>query len=287
MTVALVTGTSTGIGQATAISLARKGYAVHAAMRNLGAAGPLAKAAAAESLSITPFEMDVDDDRSVERGIAGVLAAEGRIDVLVNNAGVGGGGSVERTPLARFRQIMETNFFGLLRCTQAVIPAMRRQKSGFIANVSSVAGRVAISPQGAYSASKFAVEALSECLAQEMRPFGVRVTLIEPGVIATPIFGKGDPALLADPDYPQGPRLIALFGALMPNASSPFEVGDLIADLAVSGDDRLRHRVGAMASELVEWREGLSDADWVALGGADDVEYHSILKAGLGVDLKL
>jgi len=284
---ALVTGTSTGIGQATAISLARKGYTVFAAMRNTAAAGPLAKAAADENLTITPMAMDVDDDRSVERGVARVLQAEGRIDVLVNNAGIGGGGgAVELTPLAKFRQVMETNFFGLLRCTQAVIPAMRRQKSGFIANISSGAARFAIAMMGDYVASKFAVEGLSECLAQEMKAFGVRVAVIEPGFIATPIFGKGEPSP-QDPAYPHGRRLAALMGALLPNASSPFEVGDLIAELAMNSDDRLRHGVGHAAAELINCRQGMSDADWVALGGVTDADFAATFKAGLGLDLKL
>jgi NAD(P)-dependent dehydrogenase (short-subunit alcohol dehydrogenase family) len=283
---ALVTGTSTGIGQATAISLARKGYAVYAAMRDTGAAAPFREAAAQEKLSITPIEMDVDDDQSVARAVDSVLKAEGRIDVLVNNAGIGGGGAVELTPLATFRQVMETNFFGLIRCTQAAIPAMRRQKSGFIANVSSMAGRVAIGSHGAYSASKFAVEGLSECLAQEMKPFGVRVALIEPGVIATPIFGKGEP-IPEDPSYPQGRRLAAFIGAVWPSASSPFEVGDLIAELAASDDDRLRYPVGAAAVDTIDWRHGMSDARWVSVGGMTDAAFAATVKAGLGLDLKL
>jgi NAD(P)-dependent dehydrogenase (short-subunit alcohol dehydrogenase family) len=285
MPTALVTGTSTGIGQATAISLARKGYAVYAAMRNTGAAGPLEKVAADETLSITPIEMDVDDDASVTRGVARVLEAEGRIDVLVNNAGIAGGGAVELTPLATFRQVMETNFFGLLRCAQAVIPAMRRQRSGFIANVGGAAG-LAIATMGPYAASKFALRGLSECLAQEMKPFGVRVAMIEPGVIATPMFGKGEP-VPEDAGYPQGRRLGALIGALLPNASSPFGVGDLIAELAANGDDRLRHWVGYAGAELINWRRGMSDAEWVAVGGMTDAEFAATVKAGLGLDLKL
>jgi NAD(P)-dependent dehydrogenase (short-subunit alcohol dehydrogenase family) len=286
MPVALVTGTSSGIGQATAISLARKGYSVHAAMRNTAAAGPLAKTATEERLSITPLEMDVDDDASVARAVAAVLEAEGRIDVLVNNAGIPSAGPVELTPLATFRKVMETNYFGLLRCTQAVIPAMRRQKSGFIANISSIAGRVAMAPQAAYAASKFAVEALSECLAQEMKPFGVRVALIEPGLIATPIIGKGE-SPPEDPAYPQGRRLRAFFTAMWPGASSPFVVGDLVAELAAGGDDRLRHRVGAAAVEVVDWREGLSDADWVAVGDMTDAGFAATIKAAVGIDVAL
>ena len=286
MPTALVTGTSTGIGHATAISLARRGYTVHAAMRNLDAAGPLNEAAAAERLRIKPVAMDVDDDGSVARCVAGVLDEDGRIDVLVNNAGISGQGPVELTPLSTYRRVMETNFFGLLRCTQAVVPAMRQHGSGFIASISSVAGRVALSPHSPYAASKFAGEALAECLAQEMSGFGVRVAIIEPGVIATPIFGKIEPSP-PDPGYPQEQRLMALFGAIAPEASSPFEVGDLIAELAVNGNDRLRYRVGVAAAELIGWRESIGDADWVALGGATDAEYAASMKSALGVDLAL
>jgi NAD(P)-dependent dehydrogenase (short-subunit alcohol dehydrogenase family) len=166
MAVALVTGTSTGIGQPTALGLAREGVKVYAAKRNLGAAGPLTKAAADENISIIPIQMDVDEDASAAAAIKGVYAAEGRIDVLVNNAGLGGAGPVEEMALDQFRQIMETNYFCLLRCTKAVLPAMREQRGGCIVNISSVAGRMAMAPQAAYAASKWAVEAMSECLAR-------------------------------------------------------------------------------------------------------------------------
>ena len=121
-----------------------------------------------------------------------VLDARGRIDVLVNNAGIAQVGSVEAMPLATFRRIMETNYFGTVRCIQAVLPAMRAQKSGRIINITSVAGRLASAGQSAYAASKFAVEALSESLAAEVKPFNIRVNVVEPGVIETPIFGKGE-----------------------------------------------------------------------------------------------
>jgi NAD(P)-dependent dehydrogenase (short-subunit alcohol dehydrogenase family) len=282
MPVALVTGTSTGIGQATAISLARSGHVVHAAMRNLAAAGELEEAAAAEGLAIRPLRMDVDDDASVRDAVAAV----GPIDVLVNNAGIGGGGSVEETPLSLFRGVMETNFFGLLRCTQAVLPQMRERRSGLVVNISSVAGKLAMAPQAAYSASKFAVEALSECLAQEMKPFNVRVVLVEPGVILTPIFGKGrGPA--PDSPYPNTRRLFAFFGAAMPTASSPFEVGDLVAGIAAGQSDQLRYRVGCMSNEILSWRESLSDEDYIAICGGSDAQYAAAIKAGFGFDVTL
>ena len=190
MAIALVTGTSSGIGLATAVTLARGGHKVVATMRNLEGAAELRKVVSEEKLPVTFCALNVDDDASVDDGIRKALSEHGRIDVLVNNAGVGGGGSVEEASLARFREVMETNYFGALRCIKAVIPGMRERRQGCIINITSIAGRMALAPAAAYSASKFALEALSECLAQEMKAFNVRVAIIEPGVIATPIFSK-------------------------------------------------------------------------------------------------
>ncbi len=196
MSVALITGTSTGIGLATAVTLARAGHSVYGAMRDPdGSGGELRALAEAEQLAITAVKIDVDDDASVADGIARVLAEAGRIDVLVNNAGIGGGGAVEEVKLADVRRIMETNFFGPLRCIQAVVPGMRERQAGCIVNISSIAGRIAAAPQAPYAASKWALEALGEVLAQEVKPFNIRVALIEPGIIATPIFKKGNTKL--------------------------------------------------------------------------------------------
>src|ERR1700679_296830 len=192
MGIAFVTGTSTGIGMATAISLARAGHTVYAGMRNPQRSAELHEAVARENLGIRTVAQDVDSDASARDAIGQALAEAGRIDVLVNNAGVGTMGSVEETSLSDFRSTMETNFFGALRCIQAVLPGMRERGSGCIVNVTSVAGRLAISPQAPYASSKWALEALSECLAEEVKNFGIRVAIVEPGVIATPIFEKMD-----------------------------------------------------------------------------------------------
>ena len=201
MAIALVTGTSSGIGLATAVTLARGGHTVIATMRNPESAGELQKIVTAEKLPVTVAALNVDDDASVERAFGKVLADHGRLDVLVNNAGIGGGGSVEESSTLRFREVMETNFFGALRCIKAVVPGMRQRRQGCIVNVTSIAGRMALAPAAAYSASKFALEALSECLAQEMKAFNVRVAVVEPGVIATPIFSKAAPVPDGSP-YP-------------------------------------------------------------------------------------
>jgi NAD(P)-dependent dehydrogenase (short-subunit alcohol dehydrogenase family) len=179
MAIVLVTGASSGIGLATAVMLARGSHKVIATMRNLDGAGELRKIVSAEKLPVTVAALNVDDDASVNSAVGKALSENGSIDVLVNNAGIGGGGSVEEVPLERFREVMETNFFGALRCIKAVIPGMRERRHGCIVNITSVAGRVAQAPP-AYAASKWAFEALSECLAQEMKAFNVRVAIIEP-----------------------------------------------------------------------------------------------------------
>ena len=190
MAVALVTGTSSGIGLATAVALARAGHTVAATMRNLNAAGDVERIVAVEKLPLVVFELDINDDASVVNGVAGIVSRYGPIDILVNNAGIPGGGAIEETSLELFRNVMETNFFGGLRCIKAVVTSMRERRKGVIVNVTSVAGRVAMSPQAAYASSKWAFEALSEILAQELKAFNVRVAIVEPGVIATPIFKK-------------------------------------------------------------------------------------------------
>lgn len=143
MAIILITGTSTGIGLATAVAFGRVGYDVYATMRNPDRAPELASIAAKERLPIRVRPMDVDSDASVAKAIAGVLSDGGRIDVLVNNAGIPIHGAVEELPLSEFRKAMETNYFGVLRCIQAVVPGMRERRSGYIINVSSVGGRLA------------------------------------------------------------------------------------------------------------------------------------------------
>jgi NAD(P)-dependent dehydrogenase (short-subunit alcohol dehydrogenase family) len=171
----LITGTSSGIGLATALELGKAGHKVYATMRNPARAPELGRRASAEGLPISILTMDVDSDQSVSDCFASVYRQEAHIDVLVNNAGVERHGSVEELPVEAFRATMETNYFGALRAIRQVLPRMRERGSGCIVNVTSVAGKISSSPLGAYAASKFALEAVSEALAQEMKPFGVRV----------------------------------------------------------------------------------------------------------------
>ncbi len=205
----------------------------------------------------------MNSDESVRTAFARILAEAGRIDVLVNNAGIGNMGAMEETPIDVFRAVTETNFFGALRCTQAVLRGMRQQRAGCIINVTSVAGRFSAAPQAPYSSSKFALEALSECLAQETKAFGVRVAIVEPGVIATPIFGKvGQPP--ASTNYPQRRRLMDLFRASLEKPVSPYVVGEKIRDIVDSGTWQLRHPVGPDAAGLLVWRASLTDEQgWI------------------------
>ena len=166
--------------------------------------------------------LDVDDPGSVQRGVAEVLDKSGRVDILVNNAGIGGGGPIEDVPVDWVKTLFETNYFGVLRVTQAVLPGMRERRAGAIVNVSSVAGRLAVAGHGHYSAVKHALEAMSEALAQEVQRFGIRVAIVEPGVVVTPIFSKAkrwaDPA---SPYFDHVRRLLLLYQKQMPHAAQP------------------------------------------------------------------
>ena len=275
MSVILVTGASTGIGLATAVTLARAGHDVVATHAESGAVRrSLAEIAAKEKLRVTIHAMDVDDDASVKNAISEILKQCGQIDVLVNNAGVGMMGPIEEAPLAEFRQVMETNFFGALRCIQAVVPGMRERKSGCIVNVTSVAGRIAIAPQGAYASSKWALEALSEILAQEMKGFNIRVAIVEPGVIATPIFGKAklDSRLI---------RVIRIRSALRRYLRHrcrirlrAFLVGETIREIVDGGSWQLRYLVGPDAAPLLAKRASMTDEEWIDdQGNRDDAQW--------------
>jgi NAD(P)-dependent dehydrogenase (short-subunit alcohol dehydrogenase family) len=183
--IALITGSSSGIGLATSLYLARRGYTVWATMRNLEKASELRKIIESERLPIELAQLDVCDDSSVKEAVTQILQKSGRIDVLVNNAGYGLRGAIEEVSLDEWKRQFETNFFGVIRVTQAVLPQMRAQRSGAIVNISSVLGRMAIPFSGPYTASKFALEGLTETLRYELAPWNIKVVLIEPGFIAT------------------------------------------------------------------------------------------------------
>jgi NAD(P)-dependent dehydrogenase (short-subunit alcohol dehydrogenase family) len=271
MAIALITGTSTGIGFATAVALGRAGHEVYATMRSPSRAPELQTMAAKEALPISVLPLDVDNDGSVREAVQRVLAERRKIDALVNNAGISPWGSIEELPLSEFRRTMETNFFGALRCIQAVLPHMREQRNGCIINVTSVAGRIAAAPEGAYAASKFALEALSEVLAQEVKAFNIRVAVVEPGIIQTPIFDKKR-AIPADTRYQQERRIQALFAASLAHPVAPAVVGEQIRQIVESGSWQLRYPVGPDAVPFLRWRAGISDEEWIDFGAMQDDE---------------
>ena len=186
--VALVTGSSSGIGFETSLALARNGFHTFATMRDLGKDEKIKQIIEKEDLSIEILELDVDNEESVNRTIKTVSEKKGRIDVLVNNAGYGMWGTVEDVSIDEFKEQFETNFFSIIRLIQKVAPIMRKQNSGNIVNISSVAGRIGFPVSPAYISSKFALEGLSESLRFELMPFGINVIIIEPGVIKTNFF---------------------------------------------------------------------------------------------------
>ena len=280
----IVTGASTGIGFAAAVSLMRAGHDVFATMRAPSKSPELLALAARDGLPISVIPLDVDSDESVAAGVAHVLKARGRIDVLVNNAGIALVGSVEATPLAQFRQVMETNYFGALRCIQAVLPGMRERKSGRIVNVSSVAGRLAFSGQSAYGASKFALEAVSEALAAEAKPFNIRVNLVEPGVIETPIFGKRRD-LSGDP-YPGPRRMEAIFATALEQPVPASVIGDQIRDIVADESWQLRYPGGPAAAGLMAWRASMTDEHYIAFGALDDNAWCEFVEKNLGMNVR-
>jgi NAD(P)-dependent dehydrogenase (short-subunit alcohol dehydrogenase family) len=268
MKVAVVTGTSTGIGFATSVHLARHGYRVFAGMRNLAKAEPLRAAAAEARLPVEVIPLDVTSTDSIARAFASVTA-HGPVEVLVNNAGIGGATPLELTPEDEHRRMFETNYFGAIRCIQAVLPGMRERRRGAIVNVTSVGGRVATPNQIAYSASKWALECAGEALAHEVRRFGVRVVNVEPGVVMTKIFENSTEATRYDKTSPYQPimrRNGKLFAAGFRDPAQPEQVAEAILAAIASEEYRLRWLVGKDAVGLTEGRAGISDETWVAMG---------------------
>lgn len=283
MPVILITGTSTGIGYAAAETLARNGHTVYATMRNPQGSPQLQQLADDNHLPITILPLDVTDDQSVQSAISFVLSKEGYIDVLVNNAGIGSWGAVEELQMELFKADMETNYFGTLRCIKAVLPSMRERKSGSIINVTSCAGKVYFNFFGAYCASKAAVEALSESLAQELQPFDIRVAVVEPGVIETPIFSKAN-TIPAETNYPNIKRFLSFFAASLEFHIPPSVVAEVINDIVSGKNTSLRNPAGPDAAGLLQMRSAACDEDWVnSVAVSDDEWSNGMEQMGLKV----
>jgi len=266
--VALVTGSSSGIGFETSLRLARAGFNTYASMRNLEKSKNITEIAKKEKLPLQVVQLDVNNDGSVKDAIVKILKADQRIDVLINNAGYGLFGSVEDTSIEEIKAQFETNFFGVVRVTQQVLPLMRRQNSGTIVNVSSVGGRIGLPALSAYHSTKFALEGLSESIAFELEPFGIRVVIIEPGVIRTNILNSSSSAKKAlDPKSPYfslSQKLNDNFKSMMESelSSPPEEVTKVILQAVTSENPQLRYSVGDDAANLIHARKNMPDNEF-------------------------
>jgi NAD(P)-dependent dehydrogenase (short-subunit alcohol dehydrogenase family) len=228
--------------------------------------------------------LDVDSD-SVRDTIDRITGEAGPVDVLVNNAGIAPVGSVEEAPMSVFRSAMETNYFGVIRCIQAVLPSMRERRNGCIVNISSIAGRIANAPLAPYVATKFALEALSEVLAQEVKPFNIRVAIVAPGIIETPA-ARQIADNRTDSLYPQGARFSAMFAATLQTPRPASLVAEKVLEIVESGTWQFRHPVGPDASAFLEWRKNMSDEDWITWGALDDDAWYERVKTEFGMDAR-
>jgi NAD(P)-dependent dehydrogenase (short-subunit alcohol dehydrogenase family) len=285
--VTVVTGANSGIGRATALHLASVGHHVVGTVRSLEKADKLLAKAEASGLEISLAVADVADEASVKAGFEEILSTAGRVDNLVNNAGVGGNGVVEETSSEDYLDVMNINLCGVTRCTQAVLPQMRERGSGTIVNITSVAGRIAALAQAPYVASKWALEGVSELLAQELAPFGIRVAIIEPGVTQSSIFSKNidlpNHTGAYDDHYR---RMFQFYAAGMAGATPALEVGKVIEHAITTNEPQLRYPVSWAGPEMAAMHDRISDDDWVGLGAVkDDAEYIARFEQLFGVDI--
>lgn len=285
--VSVVTGANSGIGRATALHLAAAGHAVHGTVRSVARADKLLAAADDAGVHIDLVELDIADDDSVRHGFEQILATSGRVDHLVNNAGIGGNGVVEETSSARFLEVLDVDLCGAIRCAQAVLPQMRDRGSGTIVNVTSVAGRIGAIAQGPYVAAKWALEGISEQLAIEVAPFGIRVAIIEPGVTKSSIFGKNTDAPNASGAYTtQYARMLQMYAAGYHHATDASEVAAVIRHAIETDAPRLRYPVSWGGAGITEGRARMTDEDWVAMGRIESMdEYVEAFRSAFGIDI--
>jgi NAD(P)-dependent dehydrogenase (short-subunit alcohol dehydrogenase family) len=289
MTVSVVTGANSGIGRATAIHLASQGHEVYGTVRDPARAGKLQSMAADAGVEVRLVTLDVADDDSVREGFAGLIATAGPVDVLVNNAGVGGNAVVEEATPQSFLDEMNVNLLGGVRCTQAVLPGMRERGSGAIVNITSVTGKFGAIAQAPYVASKWALEGLSEELAFELAPFGIRVAIVEPGVTKSAIFAKNVDVPNSTGAYDTHYRRMFDFYAVgIANATDPFEVAAVVYEAVTTDTPKLRYPCSFGSREIIEGRAAMTDEEWVALGAwEEDADYNAQFAKHFGIDLTL
>ena len=276
--VAVVTGSSSGIGLETALTLARNGFLTYATMRNLAKSDNIKAVADKDHLPIRIVQLDVTDDTSVNNAVQSIIKETGRIDILVNNAGYALSGAFEDLLLEEIKNQYDTNFYGIIRTSQAVLPIMRKQRSGRIINISSGLGLFGFPGMSAYSSTKFAMEGLSESMAYELDQFGIKVILIEPGVIRT---NMGNSIVIAkkaqDSSSPYSQMMQKMgnnFKNFTENASSVDVVANLVLEAATSENPRLRYLAG---KEMEMWMQSKNSM-------SDDEFYNSIKKNLLSYD---
>ena len=284
--VSVVTGANSGIGRATALHLASIGHEVYGTVRDVAKADKLMGMAKAQGVELNLVTLDVADDQSVKTGMAEILKSAGHIDVLVNNAGVGGNSVAEECPVELYADVMNVNLYGGIRCLQAVLPGMRERKSGTIVNVTSIVGRLAALAQSPYVTSKWAFEGLSEGLAQELAPFGIRVAIIQPGVTKSAIFAKNIDTPNQSGAYDDHYRRMFQFYATgYAQATDAIEVAKVIEHAIVTDAPKLRYPCSWGGEVIVEGRKNLSDEAWIDIMRAEnDDDYYDRFKAAFNVE---
>lgn len=274
--IALITGSSSGIGFETSLLLARNGIYTYATMRNLSKSKEILDITKKEHLPLRVLPLDVTNEESTRQAIDMVMYEQNRIDILVNNAGYSLVGALEQLSMDEIREEFETNFFGIIKLIRKVLPIMRKQRSGRIINVSSLAGRIGLPLVSAYVSSKFALEGLSESLKYEVQDFGIYVILIEPGVIKTNfiknlkigkqvITSENGNVNTSSADLPYAEitqRRISAFKPRFEKGSSPKEVADTILVAVTSNKPKFRYIVGQDAFKLMDIRKNTSDEEF-------------------------
>jgi NAD(P)-dependent dehydrogenase (short-subunit alcohol dehydrogenase family) len=261
--VAIVTGSSSGIGQEIALTLARNGFLTYSTMRNPMKGEYLKSLADKEKLPLKIAQLDVTKETSVKDAIESISAQATRIDTLVNNAGYGLVGAFEDLQMEGIKSQFETNVFGLIRTTQAVLPIMRKQNSGIIVNISSGAGRFGFPGGSAYVSTKFAVEGLSESMSYELEPFGIKVILIEPGFVKT----NFQQAMIRsqDPNSPYSQMMqkrATASNQFFQSGSAPELVAKVVLKAINTPNPNLRYLVGKDVEEWVKSKESMTDAEF-------------------------
>ena len=267
MTATLITGCSTGIGLATAIHLAGRGHSVYASVRDLATSEGLRGATEEAGVALTVLSLDVDSPESIRAGVERVVEEAGRVDVLVNNAGVGDLWAVEDTTETDLLQMFRTNVFGPIALIRAVLPGMRAAGSGTIVNVSSVSARIVSAFSGPYAATKYALEAITQAVAVEGAAHGIRCVAIEPGFTQTPMLEKALSSLpSAEGPYSTVAGFIrALYKDGTETGGNPIDVARTIEAAIESEETVIQHPVGAAAEWVINGRASASDQDWVDL----------------------